>query len=369
MSRFAFAFRRAFRDPGFPLLLLLCALAVFLAASSGAAGTQPPAGVCDLDGSVESRRIVDSLTENGYLVFDSPEDMARLVEQGELDCCLVLPEGLSQRIRAGELDAALPFLSSPSSFAPGLYRSHAAAALFREYAPYITGAAFAGTAVTEEEVVDAYFAMFDEGYAFAFELVTADGAAIPADARSQALVMGAAAILLFAVLTASAAGLFSDGFQGILRRLGAGRAVRAVLLPSLAVRTLCAAAAVSLGLLAAFFAGRGSYCLLLIPPVLIYTVLLSGVGLLLSALLPGKRTLYVLIPVVLLSSLALCPIYTDVTLLLPALGTVRCILPTYWLWLIADRPLAWLPAAAAAVLFSRAATLLRLRLTGKLRLR
>lgn len=369
MNSFVFALRRAMKSGVFPLLLILCAAAVFLASFPGVAGTQPPAGVCDLDGGEESGRVAASLTENGYLAFEDPEEMLELVERGELDCCVVLPEGLGEMIRAGTLDGAVRFVSSPSSFAPGLYRSHAAAALFRECAPYITAEAFSGTPVSEDEVLDAYFELFEQGYAFAFEITREDGTAASEDARARSLVMGAASILLFAVLLSSAPDMMTDGFRDIACRLGAGKTMRAVLLPSLAIRALCAAAAVSVGLLAAHFMGRGSDCLSLVLPVFLYAALLTAVGMLLSAVLPGKRQLHLLIPAILLLSLALCPICTDLSLLSPVLGTVRLILPTYWFWLIADDPLLWLLVTALAAPLSCAAMLLRLGLSGKFKIK
>ncbi|MGN1002309.1 MAG: hypothetical protein ACI4PC_06015 [Oscillospiraceae bacterium] len=364
MSALAFAFRRTFKKPAFSALLLLCALAVFLASLSGAAGEQPPAGVCDLDGSPESQRMVDWLLENGYQLYDDPAEMRALVETGELDGALVLPEGLSRRIRAGELEGALPFLVSPASYAPELYRSHAAAALFREAAPYVTAAAFAGTSVTEEEVLDEYFALFESGYAFAFQVTAENGTAIPDSARSRALVMGAAAVLLCALLLTAPAEELSGDFPGLLCRLGAKTALTKVLLPSLAVRALCAFAAAALGLLAGYLAGGGGYCLALLFPVFLYTGLLGAAGVLLAAALPGKGAGRLLLPLVLMASLALCPIFTDVTLLIPALGPVRWLLPCYWLWLIAERPLVWLAVTAAALLLAPAALSLRLGRTG-----
>lgn len=363
MRPLTFAFRRTLRSVSFLLLLLLCGAGIFLSSLAPAAGTPPPAGVCDLCGSEETDRILSFLTENGFRVFSDPEEMEELVRQGELDCALTLPADLDIRIRENRPEGALRFVSTPSSYTPELSRNLAAAALFRELAPYITAGQLTGTDLTAEEMAEAYSAMFGEGFAFSFELLEADGSPIPHDIRSRNLVMGAAAILLTVLLPASLSELTGAEFLAMAGRLGLPRAMKTVLLPAAAVRALLALAVTVLALLAGHWAGSGC-CLSLIPAAVIFILLLPSVGLLLSALLPGPRQMHVLLPLLTAAALALCPIFTDPALLFPAAGAVRVILPAQWLWFIREAPLPWLIAAIAAAPLSAGAWYLRCRLTG-----
>lgn len=361
MNCFSFAYKRIFRS-FYPLLAVLCAILVYLASLSGAAGAQPQAGVCDLDGSRESERMLSYLLENNFVLVDDVQTLMEKVEKGELDCGAVLPQGLSAAVAAGELEGIIRFVETASSFSPELYRSHLAAALFREYAPYITAAAFDGTVVSREQVLEAYEACFEEGYAFAFEVESAQRAKLPEDLRSQSLVTGAVAVLLFLLIASGTSELLGNEFGAMLRRIGLRQSLCRGALPNLLVKTLVAV----IFMLPALWL-TGGYGIRLIPSMLIYALLLLAADLLLAAVLPEARMLTVLLPVVLIASLALCPIYTDLALFSEVLGVVRCLLPPYWLWLISQQPLLWLCAGVAALPFGCLALFVRYRLIGKYR--
>ncbi|MEA4964259.1 MAG: hypothetical protein VB055_00345 [Oscillospiraceae bacterium] len=361
------AWKRVASSVSFLFLLVLCTVAVFFAPAVGTAAVQPHAGVCDLDGSSASSRVVSYLLENGFLSCADADTLRGQVASGVLDCGVVIARGFAEKLPSGELEGALLLIQSPSSFAPALYRNHAAAAVYREYAPYIAVDALAGTGIGEDEILAAYETMQANGPAFSLEVVTADGAAVPVNVRARALTCGAVSLFLFSLLVYGSCDTLTEEFGWVAARIGLRRAMRRVVLPSLAARTLSAAAAVTAALLlsrailpAAAFAGS------LLLPTLIFSLLMPSTALLLAALLPNPSQIRLLMPFVLIASAALCPIYTDLALVFPALGVIRLALPPYWLWQITEHPIPWLCASLAALPASCAAFSLRAAAARKL---
>ena len=342
-----FACKRMTKNTSFLVLLAVYVTAIFAASLNGAAGEYPPAGVCGGDDSAAGERIVSYLTDNGFILFDDEEEMRRQVEDGTLDCGVVLPDDLSRRLEEGEINGCARFLESPLSLIPERYRGHASAALFREYAPHIAASALADAGIAREELLTEYEEMFAQGYAFSFEILTTDGAYHPENTENT-LVIGAAALLLFALLLGMGT---NDGQAGLLHRLGIKKMLLTVTLPQELVYTGAAAAAGSAGLV---LAGALQW----IAPLWIYALLLCALRVFLSAFL-GDRERCILAAVVLLLSLALCPVFVDLTLFAPALRALRCILAPYWFWLALRAPLACLFIGCAAMPLACAALCVR----------
>lgn len=340
------------------LVFLLLLAAPIGAVQLSKTETSPPAGLYMPENDPVSQRIAAHLTANGFIRYEKPDALAELVRTGELDCAAVFPKGLAQRITHGELKRCVIFYQAPASYTPELYQSHVAAALFREYVPYISSEAFADTPVPQEDVVAAYEAMFREGYAFSLEVQLAEEGRIPADWKARSLAMGAAAILQCVVLLALCGGTMEKAFRPLAGRLGLGRCVTAVVLPEVLVNALWAAAFTGLGLCLAGFPE-------LLLPAVIHSVALSGIGLLLATALSGSKGLLLLLPILVVASAALCPVYTDLALLLPAVEPVRYLLPAYWLWLIPEKPVLWAVIALAAMAAGLGSMLLRYALLEK----
>lgn len=366
MRNFLFALKRWLRQPGFVLILLLSAAAVFLTSLPWAAGRITPAGVCDLEKSTQSRRVTDFLLDNGFREFDDAAAMEEAVARGELDCCVVLPDGLSARIASGEMEGAVRFVSSPTSFTPGLYRSLAASALFKERAPYVTAQALAQSGITGEQVLERYFSMFETGLSFSFEVRSASGAASSEGPGSASLVMCAVSLLLMALLISGAGELTNQNTCAICGRIGLTPWLYRVLLPGLLARAVPAAAAVSAALLAAGFHGC-TRAFSLILPAWIYCLLMSAFAVFLLAVLPKARHLSVVLPLLIVASLAFCPVFVDLSMFSSVLAAVRLLLPGYWFWLIAENPVPWLLSAALALPAALLLFSLRCRFVEKLK--
>lgn len=362
MSPFVFALKRLVRRPLFVGMLLIYILAVAFAGNVGKEISLPPAGVYDGSSSEESGRIVSYLTANGFVECESPEAMIALIREGQLDCGVILPENLVELMVRNDLDGNISWIESPTAFVPELYKDHVAAAVFREHAPFITAKLFEGTDVPQEKVFEEYEKMFAEGYAFSLDNILMEGGIRPEDASRRSLVMGVSAILLCAIIFAFCADIADTSFRELVCRIGLAKAITATVIPGLIVRMILAGCAGCIGLL---LTDAGD----LILPLLVYVVLLTGVGLILSGLLRNVRLIYTLLSVVVAGSAALCPIYTDLALMSPVLAAVRNLFPPYWMWLLAENwPLGAL-AAILAVLGGIALLVLRYAAIGKHRLR
>ena len=330
------------------VMLAVCAVVVYAASLDGAAGKNPPAGVYGTDDSGAARRVMEYLTENGFVRYDDPEKMVSLVEQGELDCAVILPYDLLRRMEQGDMEGCVEFITGPLSFMPQLYQNHVSGAVFREYAPYISAHTLTDTEIPADEIVEEYERMFEKGYVFSFELVGAGGVVVETDGRRE-LVMGAVALLVFALLVSAGV----DGFgRDLILRLGLRRALTNIALPGVLVRAVFSTVACGTALMLADAAD-------LIGPLAVYVLVLGALNVFLAAVLPDERDRYILLTVVLILSLALCPIYVDITLFSPLLRSVRYLLPPYWFYLAEQATSAWLVGGIAAMLAACGAIFVR----------
>lgn len=362
MKAYWFAFKRMVRRPLFMIMLVVYVLAVMSAGFVGKEAGLPAAGVYDASKSPESARIVSHLTENGFVECDSRDTLIDQVGKGQLNCGVILPEDLVALMKQNDLEHQIPWITAPTSFVPKLYSNHVAAALYREYVPYITAPLFDDTAVPSENVHQTYEELFAEGYVFSFDTITVNSTSDAEAAVEKPLVTGAAAILLCAVIFAFCADLADTSFQETAGRIGLSRAITMTVIPGLLVRTVLAACAGCLGLLLANSKE-------LIVPILIYSFLLSGIGLILSALLHNVRLLYTLLALIMVGSVALCPIFTDLTILSPVLTAVRYLFPPYWLWILPDHQTLGIVAAVAAQLGGMAVLWIKYAVLKKYRFR
>ena len=350
MKYILFAFKRMFTSVSFVVLLVLCTAVIYLASLDGTAGTYPTAGVCGGGEGDNVQRIISHLTENGFVWFDDEAQMLRQIESGALDCGVVLPDDLAERLEHGAVDECVRFVTSPLSIIPELYRSHASAAIFREYAPYVAADALADSGIPREELLAEYELMFAQGFAFSFEILSADGE-WHEQTDTNGLVSGAAALVIFALIL----GMGTDDVRGnLVRRIGARKMLLTVVLPGTVV---CVAAVAAAGGVGIWLAGAAQ----LIVPLGVYALLLGAVRIFLMAALKEARERYVLLAIVLILSLALCPIFVDLSLFSPALRVLRCVLPPYWFFLAAEKPLLWLAVGCGAMIVACGALCARWR--------
>lgn len=353
-SFFRLALLRLLRTGYFPAMLVLFAAAAVASSAFGGGETMPRAGIVDADGSALSAAVAERLCENGFELCGDEETLLQSVGDGTYDCGAVLVDGFGDMIRRGETDGVAEFVSSPSSLMPQLFRDHMIAAIYAEYAPYITADVISETDITADEVIEKYGELMDEGALFSFK-ITEFSEDAPASERAEAsgersytYTLFASSLLIFAMVMYASC----SADAGLTPRIGAKNELLYVRLPGIAALWLLLLAAV--GVVCAVFAALGRRAEAgLFMPLCAYSLLLVSFGAAVSAILGRPGRVLTMSFIVILASLALCPLYFDAAAIVPLAGILRRALPTYWLWMCADG--GTLTAFAAALLLLPAA--------------
>ncbi len=340
MTYFAIALRRCLRTVYFPVLLCVLAAALCVVPHIGREERIPPAGFCDLDGSEVTERISAMLIQNGFVPYSDEEALRADVASGALDCGAVLPPDFETLVRRNQVEEAVVLYTSPVSHAPEMHRNHLAAAVFSELAPYLSAAAFAevGVAevgVAEEAVVARYRELVEGGLMFSFRLEDVDGASLSEDAGALAYTIGAASLLIFAIMMHGACRIAESDVAALAMRIGGRQTVLGTVLPRLLLNAGGVVTAVGL---AAWLSGEPILRALL-PAIVWYTLLLCLLGLLICLLFVRIRRVYgggvrIVTLYMLLAAPVLCPILYDAAVIFPWIGILRLLCPPYWLWLV-----------------------------------
>lgn len=336
----------------FPILLILLAMVIFLAPMLGREETIPNAGLCDLDKTKSSERIAAYLTDNGYIICEDEHVMREMIQDGILNCGLIIPEGFEELMYADSLDDTVIFISSPLSYSPEIYQSHAAAAIFGELAPIITATQLDGTGITAAESVGEYHSLTDSGLRFSFLVETVNTVASPQDERASTYLLGAASLFIFAVLMYAACDLLSGDIRMLAPRIGMGKTVLHAVIPGMVVRVI----GVMLSALTAAFMSwavfEDTLILSLLVPLCVYTLYIAAFAIFAAALFADTAKMQIFTFFILIPSLILCPIYVDMSLTYRWISIFRILIPTYQLWIYAEHPLSAVivPIAAAVSL-------------------
>ena len=334
MKHWLFAGKRCFHSISFPIMMIMLILVLPLTAGLGRVSEQLPAGVVDMDGSALSQRIVEELTENGFVCFDEASVLTKAVGTGEADCGVILPEGLASMMEQGAIGKEIQVICSAQSMAKDMYLGHVSAALFAELAPFITAKELEAYEIPLSAVLEEYHAMLADGYAFSFEVLTEDGLPAPENVHAESLMLGVTAVLLFIAISMTVAELVHKDMKSVTQRIGKKQAFCRVLLPGITLRTGLLWLATIAGLLISEPVTDGFNETSLIVPALLYGLLICVLSLVLAMLCSDSRVLYLLLFVVLIAAVVICPIYIDIAVISPVLEKLRNLIPVYWLWKI-----------------------------------
>ena len=334
MKHWLFAGKRCFHSISFPIMMVMLILVLPLAAGLGRVSEQLPAGVVDMDGSALSQRIVAELTKNGFVCFDEVAVLTEAVGNGEADCGVILPEGLTSMMEQGAIGKEIQVICSAQSMAKDMYLGHVSAALFAELAPYITAKELEAYEIPVAAVLEEYHTMLADGYAFSFELLTEDGLPAPENVHAESLMLGVTAVLLYIAISMTVAELVHKDMKSVALRIGKKQALCMVLVPGLILRLCFLWIATATGLLISEPITDGFSESSLLIPALLYSLLICILSLLLALLCPDSRVLYLLLFVVLIAAVVICPIYIDIAVISPVLEKLRNLIPIYWLWKI-----------------------------------
>lgn len=357
---FYLAFVRTLRTVYFPILLAVFAAAVYFAPTLSGEESIRAAAVCDLDGSEISSRVTATLREYGFEICGDEELMRERIASGQYDCGAVLPRGFGERLAKSDLEGAVDFIVTPTSYADDMYKNYITAAVYTEFAPYITYDALLETELTKGEVLRAYKDRLEAGLLFSFDIESTDGEVSVSAERPRTYTLAAVAFLVFAIMTYTVCDVLRGDVEYLSDRIGRGRVVLLSVIPTITVRILCVLAVYGLSAYIRGAAENDPMLKELFFAVVGYTVSVTAFALLLAAVFRSSGRIEIFSFYVLVTSLVLCPVYMDLSALVPILGQVRFLVPPYWMWLFADGKLSPL-VSPTAIVFALSVLYLQLR--------
>lgn len=370
MYAFLLAVKRAVRSISFPILLIACTVIIAFAPALGREESLPPAGICDLDNTESSKRIINSLSDNGFVFYDDAELMREKIMMGELDCGMIIKKGFSDFLNRNELENSVIMITSPTSFSPQLYKNHLCAAVFSEVAPIITADAIGYEMlttynITKDDIITEYRKELDSGILFSFDIeYISSSHSDYTDSRQEAYLMFFASVLIFSAVMYSTCKLLNTDLFSLGRRIGIKAIMTSWVIPNIAVHILGIILSVVLAVpLEVLFLGSTAVASLL-PAMLIYILLITAFGVLVAAILWDSTKMRSLTFIMLLMSLVFCPAYIDISAFFEASNLIRLIVPPYWLWYAADIPIV---ATVTLPLLLLAFTLFYIRLRQKIK--
>lgn len=336
---FLIALKRMIKMPSYFICLICLFGAILFSSLVGQNTGNPQAGVVNCDSSEEAKILMKQLVEKSYVPCNDEEELRQRVEQGELNCGLIIKQGLEKRMQAGDIKGALVFVSSPLTYMPEIYLGYAQSSLFSQYVPYLTSELLKDTGLTFDEVKMEYDNMINAGLLFEFDIQNIDGDTISTKhSKANGLLMSAISVFVFMVLFTSSVFIIHKDVRPMIARIGERDATKYILLPSVIIQMLlCILCAVLPLCILIFYKGQ-VFAVELILPAILYAVVITQIGLLIASLLRDSRDMYLLLPFLLLGTLALCPIFTDISIFIPIIRGMRVFIPTYWFWLIKDNP-------------------------------
>ena len=334
------AVKRTLRSVYFPVLLIILAFSLTASVSLGQSESMPVAGVCDLDGSISSIRITEYLCENNYTVCPDEETLRQRIASGEYNCGVVIPAGFDSMLYAGQLENAVTFIASPTSFLRGIYENHVTAAIFSELAPIISANSMTDVDITTDEVVEKYRDLFDEGSPFSFDIQYV-GAEQATDSnvnysRARSYSLAIAALLIFVMLMYSVCELVSGDIKSVSHRIGMKNILLHSVIPGMSVRITGIMLAAALSAVVSIPLNKSNELGGILLPILAYCLAVTAFAFFAAALLADAAKLQILTFFIFISALVLCPVYVDISLFVPWAEYVRLLAVPYWLWIYAD---------------------------------
>lgn len=342
-------FKRLLRMPALLVMLVLTFACILLCGMLTEDDGIPACGIV-VGSDTIAKDLGDRLTADGLIAYADETALRAAVARGEVAMGAVLPDDLTARLESGRTNGMIAFLESPTAVLRPLYRYRIAAYLLEAYTPYLTSALLedAGVTRTPDEMraeIDAYLA---SEATFTFTFADAEGKTSDAAPYSLQLCAGTAALFLFFAFGLFACPYTEKQLSSVAKRVGAPLAFRAFAMPSVfAVLTLFAAVTAGALWLTDVLFQNGAAAL--IPAALCYTVFLSALGVLCTAVFGSTERLRIPMIALCLLSLGFCPIFADLPALLGIPAWPRLLLPPTFFYAAADAPIPC--AVIAALLF------------------
>ncbi len=347
---FTIASMRALRTVYFPVLLIILAITLYFAPVLGEKEAIPPAGICDLDDTEISRRVVEYLTRNGYTVFGNEKTMREMISDGKLNCGAVINEGFESLMHADMANNAVTFIKTPITYSVGVYQSHISSAIFSEIAPIIAADELSGTNITERDILDEYKHLTDTTVRFSLSVETVESDEAPTISRSMTYLLAAASFIIFAIIMHSVCSVLWQDLNSAALRIGIDRTIIHLIIPDIAVRLLGIFLSVTISAISALLICGDSLIATLLPSLFSYTLFVTALAVIVSSILRDRALIQVFSFFVLILSLIFCPIYIDMSVTLRWVENFRVLAPPYWLWMCGGHPLSLICAVPLSVL-------------------
>ncbi|MBO5305832.1 MAG: hypothetical protein J6B12_03615 [Clostridia bacterium] len=342
MSFVLLAFKRLCRSLPFLLSLLCLTLCVTASLYANRAIEPSTAGYVALGEGEETEAMLMRLSGKGFVRYQTQETLREAIARGEIDCGVLFPADLEERITSANLEKSILFLRSPTAPLPVLFRLEIVTELLTSASPYFSTQILekiAPGADLEDEIVNRYRYETQNGTGFVFDVETVSGEPPKETGFAVSLAVTVLSIFLFLMPLLQGCRLFQQSYTELEGRLGKKTALRTVFLPealtSLVMTCLLLCLLLPLG---AKISGQTDFAAWLVP-ALTAAVLSASLGLVLPLLLRRADSLQMLTVPVLLLTLVLCPLFINLALLFPQVSVFRSLLPTYWIFAAKDAPL------------------------------
>lgn len=332
MKTLLLSLKRCVRTVYFPVLLCVLAATIALLPMLSENESHPSAGFCDLDGTPTTERISIYLTDMGFVRCDTEDELYAAVSSGKLDCGFIFVDGFENLLLTNSVDGVIPYITSPLSYSPAIWRNLVSSAVFTELTPIISASAFLDSVDLSDELIAEYRSIIDSGALFSFRIEPYGTELSVDEIRSTSYVRGAAALLIFTLLMYAVCDAIRCDAKPLAARIGAWKTTFHLILPDVFVRVIGICIATFLG---AFLSGDGAV-IEMIPALVVFTLLCTGFALFCGAILLDDGVIRIFTFFVIVASLAVCPIMFDASVILPWITYVRVLFPPYWLWLCCD---------------------------------
>ena len=325
MKGIIFALKRT--SFSFILLLILTLLLVAITPLFDTPSERSEAGFVCLCDSIEGQGIEEYLIDNGFVRFDDVNSMKKALDEQKLQCAFVIPPELTSLMERGDMQGVIKMYQSDVALRPEMWRQHVAAAVYSEYAPYLSMRALNGTDITLDEVKDKYEELSKEGYSFVFSFEKISEEQVYTASVSSRMLMFVLSLFVFLISGYEIAIPTVRDSEAMFVRIGKKKTLLHFSIPFFVVRYLMLALSLALG---TALIGRID----LIAPSILYSLLVILFALLLSAVM-GKYFTSAFSVVGTLSCFAIpliCPIVFDAALFFPYIEYARYAFVPYWLW-------------------------------------
>lgn len=348
--------KRLALTPALLVMLAVTFICIVLCGTLSSDDGMPSCGiVCGSDSLAQS--IAESLEKEGLILCKDEKDLKEKLARGNITMGVILPDDLTERLMSGDTDEMIRFIETPVTFLPSLYRYRVASHIIEAFTPHLTSKLLTdmGFAISYEQMQEAIDEYLTDETDFAFTIESVEGTRLETEHYVTKLSTGALALFLFFAFGLFAVPYSEKQFLPIAKRVGLKKAMLSYALPS-ALLVIILFAAVSAAALALSDALFESQTAKLIVSAVVYTVFLSALGMIVTAVF--RSTEYVRAPMIVLCilSLGFCPIFANLPALLGIPEWISYILPPMFLYAAIEQPL--ICAVIAAILLITASSTL-----------